>query len=911
MKARSTTMIVLIVGALLAAGLVSAATLPPLQVEKYELPNGLDVILHEDHTLPTVAVNIWYHVGSKNEQPRRTGFAHLFEHMMFQGSEHHEGEYFEPLEKIGGGVNGSTTEDRTNYFEDVPSNYLELALWLESDRMGFLLPSMTQEKLDNQRDVVKNERRQGLENEPYGKVEELVVPLQYPEGHPYAHTVIGSMEDLSAASLDDVKNFFKSYYTPNNASLCIAGDFDPAAAKKLVEKYFANIPPGPPVDRVQTWIPTFDGVRRGTAEDNVNLPRVYMMWHTPAGYMPGDAELDLLANVLTSGKTSRLYKSLVYEKQIAQDVRAYQSSGEVSGSFNIIATARQGHTLAELESAIDEELRKVLATGITATELAQAQTAYEAGFVRRMERVGSFGGRADMLNAYNTFLGEPNKFQWDLDRYSRATAADVQRVAKQYVLLDRRLIFEVFPQGTLAAGETEIDRAQEPAPMPDPTFTPPTIEKTKLTNGMDLWLVEDHKLPLVQLNLVLKSGWAADPADRPGAASLTAELLDEGTKTRTALQISEEAKSLGASLGTGSSFDGSSVSLNVLKRNIDPALALMADVVLNPTFPNEELERRRQLYLGRIMQESKEPFTVAYKTFSRALFGPNHPYGQPYTGSGTEASIKAITRDDLVRYYDANYHPNNAAFVVSGDMTMAEAQAALEKAFKGWQPGTVASPEVPDPQPVSQTKILIVDKPGAAQSVVMAGSLGLRRNDPDFMATSVMNNALGGMFTSRINMNLREDKGYTYGAGSFFSSRRGIGPFVVYAPVETRFTDSALVQMMKELRDVLGPRPLSDAELADSKNNMIKGFPQDYFSSIGAVAGSMGSIITLGLPDDEWQTYQNRVRAIDGATATQAAKDHVHPDAVLIVVVGDRAKIEAGIKALNLGQITYADAELQ
>jgi zinc protease len=899
-------LIALVVCFLVTAVAAPAAELPPIKVEKYELPNGLDVILHEDHSIPMVSVNIWYHVGSRNEKPRRTGFAHLFEHMMFQGSQHNEGGYIERLQKIGGNVNGSTAEDRTDYWEDVPSNYLELALWMESDRMGFLLPSMTQANLDNQRDVVKNERREGVENEPYGKVEDLMLPLQYPEGHPYAHSVIGSMEDLSAASLDDVKDFFKSYYTPNNASLCIAGDFDPAVAKKLVEKYFATIPPGPPVDRVQAWIPRIDGIRRGLAEDNVNLPRVYMAWSTPASYTPGDAELDLLANILTSGKTSRLYKSLVYDKQIAQDVSAYQMSGEVSGSFNIIATARAGHTPAELEGAIDDELRKLLADGVTATELTQAQIAYEARFTRQLERLGDFGGRADMLNAYNTFLGDPNKFQWDLDRYTKATVADVRQALKRYIDLDNRVIFECIPQGDLAADTVQPDRTIQPPPLAEPTFTPPTIQKTKLANGMDLWLVENHKLPLVQMNLVLKSGWAADPVDRPGAASLTAELLDEGTKTRTALQISEEAKALGAALGTGSSFDGSSVSLNVLKRNVDPALALMADVVLNPTFPQPELERRRQMYLGRILQEAKEPFAAAFKTFLRTLYGPDHPYGQPYTGSGTEASIKAITRDDLVRYYDTYYHPSNAAFVVTGDMTMDEARAALEKTFKGWQPGTVTLPEVPEPKPLTRTKVLIVDKPGAAQSLVMVGNLGLRRNAPDYVATMVMNNALGGQFTSRVNLNLREDKGYTYGARSFFAGRRGLGPFVVDAPVDIKYTDKTLVEMMKELRDIVGARPLTDTELTDSKNDLIKSFPQD-FQSIAGMAGSMGRIITYGLPADEWQTYVQRVTAVDGAKATKAAQDHIHPDALLIVVVGDRSKIAEGIKALNLGDIVYVD----
>ncbi|HJZ10734.1 MAG TPA: pitrilysin family protein, partial [Acidobacteriota bacterium] len=362
----------------------AASKLPELKFEKYQLPNGLDVILHEDHSIPIVAVNIWYHVGSKNERRGRTGFAHLFEHMMFQGSKHHEDEYFAPLQKIGGTLNGSTNNDRTNYWENVPSNYLELVLWLESDRLGFLLPSMTQKKLDNQRDVVKNERRQRYENQPYNKIYDLMPQFMFPSDHPYSWSVIGSMADLSAASLEDVSEFFRTYYTPNNASLCIAGDFKPEEAKRLVEKYFGPIPAGPPVDRLETWIPKLEGMRRLVSEDNVNLPRLYYTWHTPALYAPGDAEFDLLASILTSGKTSRLFKTLVYDKQIAQDVSAYQYSRELGSTFNIEVTAKEGHTLEELETAVDAELKKLMAQGVTAGELSKAQNEYEAGFVRSL-----------------------------------------------------------------------------------------------------------------------------------------------------------------------------------------------------------------------------------------------------------------------------------------------------------------------------------------------------------------------------------------------------------------------------------------------------------------------------------------------------------------------------------------------
>ncbi len=886
--------------------------LPEVRFEKYELPNGLDVILHEDHALPVVAINVWYHVGSKNEKRGRTGFAHLFEHMMFQGSEHNPEDYIGEIEKIGGDLNGTTSEDRTEYWENVPSNYLERGLWLEADRMGYLLPAMTQEKLDNQRDVVKNERRQGIENQPYNKAYDLLPALLYPSDHPYSWLVIGSMEDLSAASIDDVSEFFKTYYTPNNASLCIAGDFDPAEAKRLVEKYFAPIPPGPPIDRITAWTPTLSGVKRVTVEDNVNLPKTFMVWHAPAVFARGDAELDLFASALASGKTSRLYKSLVYEREIAQEIQAYVESREIGGLFMIEATAREGRTLDELEAAIDEELRRALDGGIRGDELARAKTAYEAGFVRGLERIGGFSGRAGALNRYNTYLGDPGRVEWDLARYARATAADVTRAAREHVDLGRRVILRVVPQVALAAGGGDGDgdggapaaaaMAAKPEPKPEPAFTPPAIQRAKLSNGLDVLLVEDHDLPLVQANLVVKGGWAADPIDRLGTASLTAELLDEGTTTRSALEISEAFRNLGAQFSTESDLDACEVHLNSLKKNLDAALGLMADVVLHPTFPAEELERQRKIYMGRVQQESKEPFALVQNTFFKTLYGTGHPYGQPITGTGTEATLAAITTQDLVDYYRANFAPTNAAVALAGDITMEEAVAKLERAFRAWPAREVARAAVPEPKPRARTAIYLVDKPGAPQSVILAGHPGISRNAPDYAACQVMNNAFGGQFTARINMNLREDKGYTYGAGSVFFAARGKGPFFLFSPVQTQNTKEALVEILKEWRDVQGKRPLTESEVADSKSNLVRSYPQE-FQSLGGLAGKLGQIVTYDLPDDEWVRYARAIAAIDAAQANEAARNHLHPDAAVIVIVGDREKIEAGIRGLGIGEI--------
>ncbi|MEZ5358509.1 MAG: pitrilysin family protein [Candidatus Zixiibacteriota bacterium] len=900
MHCRVISLCLLILG--FCAGFTAAEDELSIPFEKYTLPNGLEVILHEDHSIPMISVNIWYHVGSKNERPGRTGFAHLFEHMMFQGTPNFEGEYFRPIQSVGGQVNGSTQQDRTNYWENLPSNYLELGLAMESDRMANLPDGMDIEKLNTQISVVQNERRQGYDNSPYGMAEEYITELIFPNEHPYSHTVIGSLEDLGNATLDDVVGFFRQYYTPNNASLCLAGDFDPQEAKDLINKYFATIPPGPEVARLTEWVPEINQVRRMEAEDDVQLPRLYMVWHTPAYYKPGDAEFDHISSVLTSGKNSRLFKSLVYEKQIAQDVTAYQRSHEISSVFYIVVTAKPGVSIDNVEKAVDEELKKLLTDGITEQELSNAKIAREAGQVRAMQSIGGFGGRADLLNGYNTYLGDPGKVQWDLDRWLNASTDDVMYYARKYLDLNRRGILHIVPRGELRKADYDVDRTKQPIAAAEPTFTPPKIQQTTLGNGMKLYLIEDTRLPLVVMNLILNVGWANDPLDKFGTAALTADLLNEGTKTRTALEISEEASRLGAFVGTGSIFDGTTVSLDVLKKNVDQGLDLLADIVLNPTFPEEELARAKKNYLARIQQESSQPFTIGFKTFMEIVYGHEHPYSQPYTGSGTEETINAISRGDLERFYRENYFPNNASIVIAGDISLSEAKKKIEKAFKDWKQGSAATVNLATPNPPEKTRIYIVDKPGAEQSMIVAGNIALPRNSPDYTIWSVLNRPLGGQFMSRINMNLREDKGYTYGARCFVWATRGSGPFIAYAPVQSQYTAESVTEFMKELRGITGSNPLTTDELQTSKDGLIKGFPQG-FEDLGGLVGGMATMVQYDLPIDRWQTYVDRVNRVTGNEINTIADKYIHPNALTIVVVGDRAKIEQGLKDLNIGEV--------
>jgi len=884
--------------------------IPEIKFEKIVLSNGLQVILHEDHSTPIVTVNVWYHVGSKNEKRGRTGFAHLFEHLMFEGSEHvAEGLFDKWLEAAGGDNNGSTTQDRTNYWENVPSNSLELALYLESDRMATLAEAIDQKKLDIQRGVVQNERRQGVDNQPYGRVDEFELEALYPSNHPYSWPVIGSMADLSAASLEDVKEFFKKYYAPNNASLCIAGDINPTETKKLVEKYFASIPPGPPIDRFDEWVPKLDTEKKLEMKDNVSLARIYMSWNTPPLFKAGDAELDILASILTDGKNSRLYKSLVYEKQIAQEIYAYQYSHEISGSFHIVATAKPGISLDRLQQEIDAELQKIINQPPTQEELKSAINNYESNYIRRLQAVGGFGGKADMLNQYNTYTGNPDYFKEDLNRYLSLNPIKIQNVAKKYIDLTKRVILSVIPEVDLSANDSaKVDRSKMPVSGMAPKILLPTWEERTLSNGLKVLVAEQHELPLVQFNLMVKAGWTTDPKDKPGVSSIACDLQDEGTKNRTALQISQNLKDIGSELYTGSTFDGSTISMNTLKKHLTKSLEIFADVVGNPTFPQSELDRKKKEYLANIMQEKREPLTTAFKSFFKILYGKNHPYSQPYTGSGTEESVNSIKREDLTGFYDNYFRPNNATLIVVGDITADEIIPVLEIALKTWKKKDVQNVEIPELTKIKGNHVYLIDKPGAAQSVIIAGHYGIQRNSPDYFKVLVMNTILGGKFTSRLNMNLREDKGYTYGVSSGFMYLQGTGPFYAYAQVHTQYTKESLSEMIKEFKAISGDKPLGNEELEETKKYVTLKYPRE-FETINQIGNKLGEIVKYDLSKDFFNNYVSAVENVTANDVNSAAKKYIDMNNMIFVIMGDVEKIKSGIEELKIGEIHTLDLD--
>ena len=889
----------------------AAGTVPKIQFEEYTLPNGLRVILHVDRKLPVVHVNQWFNVGSKNERTGRSGFAHLFEHMMFQGSKNAEKEYFSYVEAAGanlfeGGVNGTTNQDRTNYFATVPSGNLENLLWLESDRLLTLPDALTKAKLDNQRDVVKNERRQGLENQPYGRAFKLLLETLYPSRHPYATDVIGSHEDLTAASVEDVKDFFKTYYTPNNLSLVIAGDFDPAEAKRLVEKYFGTIPPGPALERPAKGVPELDGEKIVEVSDRVPQERTYFAWHTPAFFDPGDAELDLASTILTDGLSARLNKTLVYDKQVASDVTSFQWSRQLAGTFIIWATARPGSSLTEVERLVTDEIGRLAKEGPTATELNRARTKWEFGFITGLERIGGFGGKADRLNQYSTFLGEPNRFEEDFARYRNATVESVRNAVAQQLNTRNRVLVRFRPEKSGREAQIALDRSKMPALGGDKPFNAPEVKNGKLENGMEVFVVERNDLPKVAVTLATKAGGVRDPAGKEGLADLTVQTIKRGTKTRQALEIEDALGDLGTGLGGSTGYESARINMEVLKRNLSPALTIFADVVRNPSFVVTEVDREKKQRLDLLSQQSQDPNAVAARVGQMVAFGPDHPYGRPV--SGLSSTVQGITREDLARFHESNWKPGSSAIVFAGDITLAEAMELAKQTFGSWAGGAATVVNIPAPRPWGPGKVFLVDRQDSAQTVVRQMLPAPPRKTNDYYALNLADAVWGGGFGTRLNLNLREDKGYSYGVFSFPSLYSSAGIWVASGGVQTNKTKESVVEFVNELKSLAGAKPITEQELMTAKHARIRGYAQQ-FEAIGRIADQVAGLWSAGLPMTELQREPSELERATLNAVNAVAQKYSAPGGVTLLLVGDLAKIEAGIRELNIGEIIVLDNE--
>lgn len=898
--------ILLLISMMLAPGFSRAADKASeieIPYTKFVLKNGLTLLVHEDHKAPIVAVDVWYHVASKNERPGKTGFAHLFEHLMFNGSEHFNDDYFQAMERIGAtNLNGTTSQDRTNYFENVPTSALDIALWMESDRMGHMIGVINQAKLDEQRGVVQNEKRQG-ENQPYSIAEELIHKACYPAGHPYSWTVIGSMDDLSSASLADVHQWFRTYYGAANATLTIAGDIDPQTARQKVEKFFGDIPSGPPVVRPGVWAAKRTGSQRQVAQDRVPAPRIYKVWNIPGWGTADGAALDMAASVLSSGRTSRLHKRLVYDDQIATNASASAELSEIGGLFVVTATARPGVEVARLEKAIDEEMARFLKDGPTIEEMERIRTQALSGFVRGVEKIGGFGGKADILAEGQVFGGNPEQYKTDLKRIREATPQQLLDTARQW-LTDGVYILEIQPFPNFEVVKTAVDRTTLPLAGPPPEVKFPALERATLSNGLKVILAERTNLPLVHFNLVLDAGVATDQFARPGVAGLALAMLNDGTKTRTGLELSDELLLLGADIGTGTGLDVSGISMSTLKDKLDPALDLYADVILHPSYPAAEFDRRQKQTLAGIRRDKMQPQAMTGRVLGKLLYGADHPYAELIT----EAALAKITREDLVKFHETWFKPNNATMVVVGATTLPEITSKLEKLFKDWPAGEVPRKAIGEVKLAGKQAVYLMDKPDAQQSYILACQIAPPKTTPDEIAIETMNTLLGGAFTSRINMNLREDKHWSYGARSALRDNRGQRPFVVTAPVQSDKTKESMAEIKKELEAIQTGRPVSAPEFAKTQANRILSLPGSW-ETMGAIGGAITNMVTYGLPDDYYQTYSRKVRELQLDQVNKVARELIHPNNILWIVVGDRAKIEGPIRELGFGELHVIDAD--
>lgn len=866
--------------------------------EKFVLPNGLTLLVHHDPKAPVVAVNVWYHVGSKDERVGKTGFAHLFEHLMFQGSENLKGEFFEPLERAGAtDLNGTTNSDRTNYFQTVPRSALDLALWMESDRMGHFAGAISQERLDEQRGVVQNEKRQG-QNQPYGKVWEAIPPNTYPAGHPYSWSTIGSMEDLNAASLDDVKAWFAEYYGASNAVVSIAGDIKPDEAYAKVLKYFGDIPSGPATPKKGAWVAKMTERRELQLFDRVPQERVIYVYNVPEYGQEALERLRLAASVLGTGKNSRFFKRLVYTDQIATSANVFVDEGEIGSQLYIMADAVVGVPLSRVEAAIEEELASFLAQGPTADELVRARMSYFADRVSRLERVGGFGGKSDLLARNEVFLGDPGAYKRLHDAFASASAGEVLQTANEW-LRGGVFVMRVSPEDTHTITKSDADRSKLPDVGDAPDLTLPPLQRATLSNGMKLVVAQRHDIPVVQARFYTQAGFATDFGGKAGTARLAMDVLDEGTTQRGGLELAAELERLGASLSSGASLDDAGVNMSVLTPNLARGFDLLAEVVTTPAFADDEIERRRALLLASIEQEKSRPMNMAQRLLGPALFGAEHPYGTPLTGSGTVESVKSITREDLVQWHQRWVHPENATLIVVGDTTLETATAAAEAAFGAWK---VDAASAAVPQATVQrngTRLLLIDKPGAEQSMIVAGNVYGTRRDVDPISAEAMNQAIGGSFMSRINMNLREDKHWSYGARSFLFETQQQQAYAVFAQVQSDKTAESIVEIQKEIAGYLGERPMTEVELERIKSNNTRKLPGQN-ETTGRLLGSVDEIVRFGLPDDYYNTFVSRVNALTADQTHATARAVIQPENFVWIVVGDLSKIEAKVRALNL-----------
>ena len=884
-----------------------------LPFEKHVLDNGLQVVIHEDHSDPVVAVYVIYHVGSGREDPGRSGFAHLFEHLMFQGSTHvGDDQHFKIVSEAGGTLNGTTNRDRTNYFETLPSSQLETALWLEADRMAFLLPTMTPEKLDNQRDVVKNERRQNYENVPYAQADERIMAALYPKDHPYSWLTIGSHADLTAASLEDVSNFFRRWYGPNNATLAIGGDIDPQQALALVERYFGSIPSGPAVPKPLPRPTRLDHTVRLVMEDAVQLPQLSWTWPSvPRGHAD-EAALVMLAAVLSANKASILDRALTIDETLATRVSARQGREELAAEFEISVRSAPGVTLDALEARIGGLLAQLGQDGVDPEQLQRQKNRFEADFINGLETVAA---RTNALAEANNYYGDPAAATQLLQRVLAVTSQEVGQALQRYVLGRPCVIMSVVPKGKLelaasgrdskqAEAEASLDRGQRPRPAALAGWTPPSVWHDTLPTGVKVTGTRYTELPIVTLSLAVPGGHLRDTKETCGLASLTADLMNEGTAELDTVALQDRLDELGATLRVSSDDDEITVSLRTLAKHLPAAAALMQDVLLKPRFDPADFERIKTQRLAALATRGDSIRTIAGNAWARVLYGQENLEGWP--GNGTPETVEKLTLADVKDFWKRHVVPAGARLLVVGDLDGPALRELLPRFAQGWSGAAlppVAQAQVPA---IETTRVYLVDKPGAPQSEVRIGNLGVPSTAPDWYPLNILNFVLGGAFSSRVNMNLREAKGYTYGARTNWTGGLRDGPFVASAGVKTDVTKESVVEFMKELKAIRDG--VTEDEVTFARDALLQAMTRQY-EAVSALAGMLDSISQYGYPDDYLARRCTQLESVDKQGLDSLADKYIHPDRMAILVVGDAKVVKPGLDELGYGPVIELDID--
>jgi predicted Zn-dependent peptidase len=905
--------------------------------ETFTLGNGLRVVVHTDRKAPVVAVSVWYNVGSKDEPQGRTGFAHLFEHIMFNGSENAPGDYFAPLREIGAtDFNGTTWFDRTNYFQTVPRNALDRALYLESDRMGHLLGGLTQESLTAQIGVVQNEKRQG-DNEAYGMVEYAQLEGLFPAGHPYHHSTIGSMADLDAATLDTVRDWFRSKYGPNNAVLVLAGDINAAEARPLVERYFGDLPRGPVNNPAQADIPTLSARVDRVMHDNVANTRLYRNWAVPGLTDADQVPLQVGAAILGGLASSRLDNALVRGEQTAVGVRAFVQPFQRVSMFEIQVDVKPGQDADAVSRRLDAIVADFLRTGPTQDEVRRAVMRALSGRVQGLEQVGGFGGKAVALAEGMLYANDPNFYRTRLEQLARVTPAQVQAVMQRWlsrpVLAIRvengpREAYDEargtgsrsnFVGGGGGGGGGGADTAVSPQPenaqgiqpvarepMPGVTGTLPVVfpatQRARLSNGIQIIYAQRSAVPVTRIAVEFNAGIAADPASRLGTQAMMLNLMEEGTTHLNSVQLAEAQERVGATIGTGASLDRTTVSLTALSTQIGASLDLLADVVRNPAFAPAEVERIRQQQLAGIDAEMRTPQGPALRALPALIYGSNHPYGKPFTGSGDRAAVQALTRAELVRFHQTWIRPDNATIFVVSDLPLAQLRPLLQARFGTWRaPAGVARgvKAFNGPIPAPRPRIILINRPQSPQSIILGAQIIPAEGTQDLLNLTAANEALGGSFLSRINMELRERRHWSYGARGGAQLVEHQVPYIITAPVQANQTGPSIAAAREMVTAFLTNSGVTDEEM----NRIILGNTRQLpgqFETSGAVLGALRSNALYHRPDNYWSTIADRYRAMDKAMLDTTARRYINPNNFVWVVVGDAAVVRPQLQSLGL-----------